>query len=143
VGHQAAHGIYTRKDNVQLLMEKYRASEGEEIFLSMEDAPADVLLGFLRLRMPSEQTHRREINHESALVRELHVYGPMIPLGEREDDLWQHRGYGEELLKKAEEISRDEYDKSEILIISGIGARNYYRKFGYQRKGPYMAKKLV
>ncbi|AUB56605.1 MULTISPECIES: tRNA uridine(34) 5-carboxymethylaminomethyl modification radical SAM/GNAT enzyme Elp3 [Methanobacterium] len=143
VGHQAAHGTYTNKDNVQLLMEKYRASEGEEIFLSMEDAPADVLLGFLRLRMPSEQAHRPEISHKSALVRELHVYGPMIPLGEREDDLWQHRGYGEELLKKAEEISREEYDKKEILIISGIGARNYYRKFGYKRKGPYMAKKLV
>jgi elongator complex protein 3 len=143
VGHQAAHGTFTNKDNVQLLMDKYRASEGEEIFLSMEDQEADVLLGFLRLRMPSEHTHRPEINPETALLRELHVYGPMIPLGEREDELWQHRGYGEELLRKAEEISREEYDKRELLIISGIGARNYYRKFGYERKGPYMAKKLV
>ena len=143
VGHQAAHGTFTNKENVQLLMEKYRASEGDEIFLSMEDTQADVLLGFLRLRMPSAQAHRPEINNETALLRELHVYGPMIPLGEREDELWQHRGYGEELLKKAEEISREEYDKREILIISGIGARNYYRKFGYERKGPYMAKKLV
>ncbi len=143
VGHQAAHGTFTNKENVQLLMEKYQASEGEELFLSMEDNQADVLLGFLRLRMPSEHAHRPEINHNTALLRELHVYGPMIPLGEREDELWQHRGYGEELLKKAEEISREEYDKKEILIISGIGARNYYRKFGYERKGPYMAKKLV
>ena len=143
VGHQAAQGIFTNKEKVQLLMEKYRASEGEEIFLSMEDQEADVLLGFLRLRMPSEQSHRPEIKPETVLLRELHVYGPMIPLGEREDELWQHRGYGEELLKKAEEISHEEYDKKEILIISGIGARNYYRKFGYERKGPYMAKKLV
>ncbi|EKQ54065.1 MAG: histone acetyltransferase, ELP3 family [Methanobacterium sp. Maddingley MBC34] len=143
VGHQAAQGTFTSKDNVQLLMEKYRASEGEEIFLSMEGQEADVLLGFLRLRMPSEQAHRPEIKPETALLRELHVYGPMIPLGEREDELWQHRGYGEELLKKAEEISREEYDKKELIIISGIGARNYYRKFGYERKGPYMAKKLV
>lgn len=143
VGHQAAQGTFTSKENVQLLMEKYRASEGEEIFLSMEDPEADVLLGFLRLRMPSEYAHRPEIKPETALLRELHVYGPMIPLGEREDELWQHRGYGEELLKKAEEISREEYDKRELLIISGIGARNYYRKFGYERKGPYMAKKLV
>lgn len=143
VGHQAAHGTFTNKENVQLLMEKYRASEGEEIFMSMEDKQADVLLGFLRLRMPSEYAHRPEISIDTALLRELHVYGPMIPLGEREDELWQHRGYGEELLKKAEEISLEEYDKKEILIISGIGARNYYRKFGYERKGPYMAKKLV
>lgn len=143
VGHQAAHGTFTNKENVQLLMEKYQASEGEEIFMSMEDKQADVLLGFLRLRMPSEHAHRPEISSETALLRELHVYGPMIPLGEREDELWQHRGYGEELLKKAEETSHEEYDKKEILIISGIGARNYYRKFGYERKGPYMAKKLV
>ena len=33
--------------------------------------------------------------------------------------------------------------KDEIAIISGIGTRNYYRKFGYERKGPYMAKKLI
>nr|WP_319372760.1 tRNA uridine(34) 5-carboxymethylaminomethyl modification radical SAM/GNAT enzyme Elp3 [uncultured Methanobacterium sp.] len=143
VGHQAAHGTFTNKENVQLLMEKYQASEGEEIFMSMEDKQVDVLLGFLRLRMPSEHVHRPEISSDTALLRELHVYGPMIPLGEREDELWQHRGYGEELLKKAEEISLEEYDKKEILIISGIGARNYYRKFGYERKGPYMAKKLV
>ena len=143
VGHQAAHGINTNQDDVQLLKEIYPASEGEEHFLSMEDVKSDVLLGFLRLRMPSFQAHRPEINHDTALVRELHVYGPMIPLGEREDDLWQHRGYGEELLKEAERISREEYDKREILITSGIGARNYYRKFGYERKGPYMAKKLV
>lgn len=143
VGHQAAQGTHTQKENIELLVEKYRASQGEELFLSQEDTTADVLLGFLRLRMPSEHAHRPEINDSSALVRELHVYGPMMPLGERADELWQHRGYGEELLKKAEEISQEEYDKREILIISGIGVRNYYRKFGYERKGPYMAKKLV
>ena len=71
------------------------------------------------------------------------VYGPMMPLGERTDELWQHKGYGEELIKTAETISTQEYDKKEILITSGIGVRNYYRKFGYERKGPYMAKKLV
>jgi elongator complex protein 3 len=109
----------------------------------MEDVDSDVLLGFLRLRMPSSHAHRPEINYDTALVRELHVYGPMMPLGEREDELWQHQGYGEELLKEAERISREEYDKREIIITSGIGARNYYRKFGYERKGPYMAKKLV
>lgn len=143
VGHQAAQGTYTHKENVTLQRENYRASEGEEIFLSMEDAKSDVLLGFLRLRMPSEKAHRPEINQNTALIRELHVYGPMMPLGERTDELWQHKGYGEELIKTAETISTQEYDRKEILITSGIGVRNYYRKFGYERKGPYMAKKLV
>ena len=143
VGHQAAQGTYTHAENIQLLKETYRASKGEETFISMEDTKSDVLLGFLRLRIPSEKAHRPEIDHNTALVRELHVYGPMIPLGEKEDELWQHKGYGEKLLKEAERISWEEYDKKEILITSGIGVRNYYRKFGYERKGPYMAKKLV
>jgi len=143
VGHQAAQGIKITSENVQLLTENYLSSEGEELFLSMEDTKSDVLLGFLRLRIPSEKAHRKEITDETALIRELHVYGPMMPLGEREDELWQHRGYGEELLGEAERISREDYDKKEILITSGIGVRNYYRKFGYERKGPYMAKKLV
>lgn len=143
VGHQATHGIHTTQDDVKLLKESYHASEGEEHFLSMEDTESDVLLGFLRLRMPSIKAHRPEIDQDTAIVRELHVYGPMMPLGEREKELWQHQGYGEELLKEAERISCEEYDKKEILITSGIGVRNYYRKFGYERKGPYMAKKLV
>jgi elongator complex protein 3 len=143
VGHQAAQGTYTNDENVKLLNENYFASEGEEIFLSVEDTKSDVLLGFLRLRMPSANAHRPEVNHDTALIRELHVYGPMTPLGERADDLWQHKGYGEELIKTAEIISTEKYDKKEILITSGIGVRNYYRKFGYERKGPYMAKKLV
>ncbi len=143
VGHQASHGTYTQQENVELLMEHYYASNGEEIFLSMEDIKSNVLLGFLRLRMPSESAHRPEVNQNTAIIRELHVYGPMMPLGERADELGQHKGYGEELIKKAEIISAEEYDKKEILITSGIGVRNYYRKFGYERKGPYMAKKLV
>ncbi len=143
VGHQAVHGISANLDEVQLLNEGYRASEGEEHFLSMEDVHRDILLGFLRLRIPSPLAHRPEISDETALVRELHVYGPMMPIGERKDELWQHRGYGEELLKEAERISCEEYDKKEILITSGVGVRDYYRKFGYERKGPYMAKNLV
>jgi elongator complex protein 3 len=66
----------------------------------------------------------------------------MVPLGQRENERWQHRGYGEELLAEAERIAREEYGKTKLLVISGIGARNYYRKFGYEREGPYMAKKM-
>ena len=93
-------------------------------------------------RMPSEKAHREEIDNKTAIVRELHVYGNMIKIGQKGSDIGQHTGFGEKLLKRAEEISIDQ-NKEELLIISGIGARNYYRKFGYERKGPYMAKKLV
>ena len=73
---------------------------------------------------------------------QLHVYGNMIKIGQKGNNIGQHTGFGEKLLKRAEEISIDQ-NKEELLIISGIGARNYYRKFGYERKGPYMAKKLI
>jgi len=92
--------------------------------------------------MPSNKAHREEINQNTSLVRELHVYGNMLKIGQKSNSIGQHIGFGEKLLKRAEEISIDA-GKEEILIISGIGARNYYRKFGYKRKGPYMAKKLV
>ena len=129
-------------DDYKLFEEDYIATEGKEHFLSIEDKNEETLAGFLRLRMPSEKAHREEIDEKTAIVRELHVYGNMIKIGHKGNNIGQHTGFGEKLLKRAEEISIDQ-DKEELLIISGIGARNYYRKFGYERKGPYMAKKLV
>jgi len=142
VGHQAKQNIKPNPEDIQIFKEEYNAGNGRELFLSMEDPGNQVLLGFLRLRMPSPEAHRPEINNLTSLVRELHIYGPMLPLGKKEDDLWQHKGYGEELLAEAERISSEEYDKNHVLITSGVGARNYYRKFGYNRLGPYMSKKL-
>lgn len=142
VGHQASRGIYPEQDRIKLMREEYDAVGGREIFLSAEDPKNDVLMGFLRLRMPSIAAHRPEIDIHTSLVRELHVYGPMIPLGEREDQAGQHRGYGEELLKEAEKIAQEEYQMKKITITSGIGVREYYRKFGYRKEGPYMSKFL-
>jgi elongator complex protein 3 len=142
VGHQAKQNIKPNQENIQLFRDDYNAGNGRELFLSMEDPENQILLGFLRLRMPSPEAHRQEINNLTALVRELHVYGPMLPLGKKKDELWQHKGYGEQLLAEAERISRDEYNKDQILISSGVGARNYYRKFGYDKLGPYMSKRL-
>ena len=123
-------------------MEKYECCNGIEHFLSIEDKNEESLAGFLRLRLPSTNPFREEITEKSALIRELHVYGNLINIGKKNINIGQHTGFGKELLEKAEEISIDN-GKEEILIISGIGTRNYYRKFGYERKGPYMAKKLI
>ena len=142
VGHRASQNLTPELDQIKLLTEKYSAGEGEEIFISYEDVVSDILIGFLRLRIPSNQAHRREINEKTALIRELHVYGSMVPLGDKMDELWQHQGYGEGLLKEAEKIASEVYDKNKILINSGIGARNYYRKWGYTEDGPYMARLL-
>lgn len=142
VGHKGSHGIEPHMNDVEFLVEKYRASGGDELFLSFEDIKKDILVGFLRLRIPSVKVHRREIDDKTAIIRELHVYGSMMPLGETEENAWQHMGYGEKLLDEAQKIASEDYYMKKILVTSGIGARNYYRKFGFKRLGPYMAKNI-
>ncbi len=131
-----------RPEKVNFIIRKYRASLGEEIFISAEDVKHDIIVGFLRLRKPSELAHRPEITQNTMIVRELHVYGSALPIGKHKDDSWQHKGFGSKLLELAEEIARSEYDANKIVIISGIGVREYYRRFGYRLEGVYMSKKI-
>lgn len=140
VGHKKAHGIEPDYNNIELLRTDYDVVGGHEIFLSIEDVENDILIGFTRLRIPSNRVFRKEITSSSSLIRELHVYGQMQKIGKNDDNLWQHKGYGAQLLEEAERIAKDEYNKNKMLIISGIGVRDYYRKFGYYKDGPYMSK---
>ncbi len=131
--------------SVELKRREYSASEGQEIFLSYEDAANDALLGFIRLRKPSEKHFRKEMDDSTMGIRELHVYGEQLPIGkhlaERFDPV-QHEGYGKKLLSEAERIAKEEFDARKLLIISGVGVREYYRKRGYSLEGVYMAKSL-
>jgi elongator complex protein 3 len=114
----------------QLKHEVYEACGAEEHFFSFEDYE-ETMIGFLRLR-PGDGG--------AARVRELHIYGPLVPLGTRKEG-WQHRGFGTRLVEAAEGLARDRgYETLEIT--SGIGARGYYRKLGYELVGPYMSKSL-
>ncbi len=141
IGHKKTKENYTL-DDFKLFKESYTACGGEETFISIEDKNEESIAGFLRFRIPSDKTFRPEITDKTALIRELHVYGNMIQIGDKNPSIGQHTGFGEKLLVEAENLAIDN-DKNEIAIISGIGSRNYYRKFGYERKGPYMAKKLI
>ena len=141
IGHKKTNENYAL-DDFRLFKESYTACGGEETFISIEDKNEESIAGFLRFRIPSENIFRPEITNKTALIRELHVYGNMIQIGDKNPAIGQHTGFGEKLLKEAENLAIDN-DKDEIAIISGIGSRNYYRKFGYERKGPYMAKKLI
>ena len=134
-------GIKPDMGAIEMTRTDYKASEGEEVFLSFEETSNNLLVGFLRLRKPSANAHRAEMKG-AAGIRELHVYGPMVEIGEKAREKWQHRGYGQELLKEAEKIASEEWGLDKIRVISGIGARNYYRRFGYGRVGAYMGKDL-
>jgi elongator complex protein 3 len=100
----------------------------------------DVLVGFARLRFPS-RCLRREITRNSAIIRELHVYGETAAIGEKTDVKSQHKGYGRKLLETAEKIAK-QHKKHKMIVISGIGVREYYRKLGYKKEGPYMVKRI-
>ena len=75
-----------------------------------------------------------------AIVRELHVYGQALNIGER-SDASQHKGFGKWLMDEAEKITKSNKIK-ELAVISGIGVRAYYEKLGYKLRGFYMVKKV-
>ncbi len=128
-------------EKVRLLRTNYDASGGKEIFLSFEDMKNDALIAFLRLRIPYKP-FRQEITDKTALVRELHVYGPTVEVGKFKQDAFQHKGFGRQLLTEAEKIAREEFDKNKIVVISGVGVKNYYYKLGYKPDGAYVSKKI-
>ncbi|MEM2995816.1 MAG: tRNA uridine(34) 5-carboxymethylaminomethyl modification radical SAM/GNAT enzyme Elp3, partial [Candidatus Bathyarchaeia archaeon] len=144
VGHRLlADGVTPNPEKVEILTTKYEASEGEEIFISAEDVENDILIGYLRLRIPSAKAHRPEIKAEPcSIIRELHVYGPLVPVGKRIAKAWQHKGYGAILLAEAEHITSQEYGLKKILVISALGTKRYYMRFGYGYDGVYMSKTL-
>lgn len=121
----------------------YDASDGKEIFLSFEDRQ-ETLFGLLRLRIQDEEVPSlgNKFFQNVALIRELHVYGQELPLSQRKSTAAQHRGFGKALLREAENISRLEFGSDWIAVLSGVGARSYYRTEGYELNGAYMCKKL-
>ena len=132
-------------NNIQLCRFDYDASHGKEIFLSFENKKEDYLIGYLRLRKPSEFAHRPELNDgKTLIVREIKVVGELVPKDLRPNQLSQiqHRGYGKMLMNNAEIISAEEFDAKKLAVISGIGARDWFYKLGFEIDGPYVSKML-
>lgn len=113
---------------------KYRASGGDEYFISFEIPDRNALIGYARLRINDSPLNK------FASLRELKVFGQMLPVG-RSGESWQHRGFGRQLIAEAERIARDR-GCEEIKVTSGVGVRRYYSSLGYMRDGVYMTKKL-
>jgi elongator complex protein 3 len=141
VGISSLKGVEPDIKTIALKREEYEASKGKEYFLSFEDSKG-ILIAYARLRKPSEKAHRDEVKIQpSMILRELKVAGEMVPIGKMDAKLWQHKGYGQRLLEDSETIAQNE-GIEKILVMSGVGVRDYYRKFGYERDGPYMMKIL-
>ena len=128
IGHKSLKKKIDFSDmSITCIRHRYTASNGCEIFLSLEDKTWDVLIGYLRLRgivLP----HRYELQKEPCMIiRELKILGRELSLGERTSESMQHRGYGKELIREAERICFEEFDKKRLFVLSGVGVKQYYR----------------
>jgi elongator complex protein 3 len=133
-GHRAREGREIGEPRLARL--DYGAARGKEIFLSFED-DRETLFAILRMRIQPRDSE------SSAIIRELHVYGPEVPLAEQSTEAAQHKGLGKALLREAERIAREEFGARQMTILSGVGAREYYRtEFGYKSRGDYMVREL-
>jgi elongator complex protein 3 len=117
----------------KLIVQEYPASGGQEYFLSYNSPDNKDLYGFCRLRLSNDSPIA------PAIIRELHVYGQLVPVGG--DKKVQHSGLGKKLMIEAEKISQKNKVK-QIAVISGIGVRGYYQKLGYKLKNTYMIKNI-
>ncbi len=111
---------------------RYETSTGTEHFLSMT-TPDDRLLAFLRLALPTDPAFIDEIAN-SALIREVHVYGALTPLGEHAINAPQHQGFGRHLITHSTHLARAA-GYSDLAVISSIGTRPYYSRLGF-KQGP-------
>lgn len=130
----------------QLIVRKYEASEGTEYLISYETPDQSILFGFLRLRISKDSGSVFSELKNTAMIRELHVYGKVIPVSQKNEsnNKAQHKGFGKQLIQKAEEIAL-ENGLTRISVIAGVNTRPYYRKQGYldhPGEGHFQIKKL-
>lgn len=122
---------YVIKEKIVLNRINYNASDGKEIFLQYVSPDKQKLFALLRLRITSAN---------KAIVREVHTYGKVTKINEKDKKSPQHIGLGKKLIAEAEKIAKKEFGIKDLSVISGIGVRNYYRKLGYRLKDTYMVK---
>jgi elongator complex protein 3 len=129
------------KINEKIILDRidYPASDGQEIFLQYVSPDKKKLFALLRLRIPSLEAELPSV----ALVREVHTYGKMTEINKQDKKSPQHIGLGKKLMQEAERIAKKEFGLNKIVVISGVGVRNYYRKLGYKLKNTYMVKSLI
>ncbi|HSF82458.1 MAG TPA: tRNA uridine(34) 5-carboxymethylaminomethyl modification radical SAM/GNAT enzyme Elp3 [Anaerolineales bacterium] len=120
----------------------YHTGEAEEHFLSFV-TPEDKLAGFLRLSLPGDNSPDTGQNElvGAALIREVHVYGQSLAVGEDQDGAAQHAGLGRRLIRWAEKIGRD-CGYGRLAVISAVGTRQYYLRQGFKRGSLYLVKDL-
>jgi elongator complex protein 3 len=117
----------------------YRVSAGQEHFLELV-TPNDKLVGFLRLLLPDSESYLTEITN-SALIREVHIYGGSVALHARDHAKAQHRGLGARLISSAVDLARLA-GFADLAVIAAVGTRAYYRSLGFHDGSLYQHRAL-
>jgi len=124
-------------DTLKLERLEYETDATRECFLSYV-TPEDRLVGFLRLSLPWPRVEPPIAELTGcAVVRELHIYGPALELGARQEGTAQHTGLGTRLLDEARRIAHEEGFRR-LAVIAAVGTRPYYRERGFERGELYM-----
>ena len=120
----------------------YPTDHAEEHFISYV-TPDDKLAGFIRLSLPSNDAPPTQLNDldRAALIREVHVYGQSLPVGEEKTGAAQHAGLGTNLLHQADRIAK-ENGFERMAVISAVGTREYYLERGFERGELYLVKDI-
>jgi elongator complex protein 3 len=129
-------------DDLQLRDDTYLAGGANEHFLSFVNEE-ERLAGFLRLSLPGPDSPDIGMDdlQEAAIIREVHVYGQSLQVGEEISGAAQHSGLGIRLIKEAESLAR-QYGYHRMAVISAVGTRQYYLGRGFVRGKLYMVKDL-
>ncbi len=117
----------------------YATAVGTEVFLQLV-TPDDRLAAFLRLSMPQHAAGIQEIR-DSALIREVHVYGRLAAIGDSAAGRAQHTGLGRSLIEQAELIAKGA-GYPDLAVISSVGTREYYRGLGFADRELYQHRRL-
>ncbi|MCX6762048.1 MAG: tRNA uridine(34) 5-carboxymethylaminomethyl modification radical SAM/GNAT enzyme Elp3 [Candidatus Moranbacteria bacterium] len=137
-------GDFSPNEGIVLNRIDYDASDGKEIFLEYATKDTKKLFALLRLRINPLELENRKTTvpalKNSAIIREVHTYGTMTQIDKKNSKSPQHIGLGKKLIAEAQKIAKQEFGLQKIAIISGVGAREYYRKLGYRLKDSYMVK---
>ena len=130
-----------RAADLRLRVDSYETDATTEYFISFE-RDDERIAGFLRLsHAHRDATHPFPQLQDQAMIREVHIYGPAVPIGEGNQGEAQHLGLGAQLLQKAKEMSRQS-GYSRIAVISAIGTREYYARHGFEMDGLYMTMEI-
>jgi elongator complex protein 3 len=103
----------------------------------------DKLAGFLRLALPGDSSPETGLEdlEEAGIIREVHVYGQSIEVGQSSQGAAQHSGSGTQLIEHAERIARQQGFRR-LAVIAAVGTRCYYIKRGFERGELYLVKTL-